>query len=316
METLNIIDVTIIEPRRKHPTIFENFDALSEGEAFIIHNDHDPKPLYYQLIGERGNIFKWEYLAEGPEIWQVKIAKNRADEKDPTIGELVTSDFRKAEVFKKYGLDFCCGGKKTLEQACKTKGLDVVQIEKELKEIETLPPMPSEDYNNWDIGFLTDYILNTHHKYVRKAIPVIFEYTQKVAKVHGQNHPEAVKIADLFLQITDELNRHMCKEEDVLFPYFKHLQVADDNGMKIEAASFGKVENPINMMEHEHDTVGKLFDEIKTLSDNYTPPSDACTTYKLSYAKLKEFEDDLHKHIHLENNILFQKAIELEAKLK
>lgn len=315
METINIIDVTIIEPRLKHPTIFENFDALLEGQAFIIHNDHDPKPLYYQLLGERGNIFNWEYLEEGPDHWKVKIAKLKPGEKDSTIGELVTNDYRKAEIFKKYGLDFCCGGKKTLLQACSSKRLDIVQIEKELKELDSTSSLPAEDYNSWDISFLADYILNTHHKYVKQALPVIYEYTQKVAKVHGDRHPEAIAIAEKFLIVVDELNRHMCKEEDILFPYIKHLSTADSNGMKIEPSPFGTVKNPINMMEHEHDIVGDLMEEIKELANNYTPPADACTTYKLSYAKLKEFEDDLHKHIHLENNILFPKAIKLENEL-
>lgn len=315
MEAINIIDVTVIEPRLKHPTIFQNFDALLEGQAFIIHNDHDPKPLYYQLLGERGNIFNWEYLEEGPEYWKVKIAKSIAGEKDSTIGELVANDYRKAEVFKKYGLDFCCGGKKTLHDACSSKGLDIVQIEKELQILDSISDLPSEDYSSWDLSFLADYILNTHHKYVKRAIPIIYEYVVKVSNVHGERHPEANVIAEKFLMITDELNRHMCKEEDVLFPYIKHLSIAADNGMKIESSPFGTLKNPINMMEHEHDVVGKLMDEIRILTNNYTPPADACTTYKLSYAKLKEFEDDLHKHIHLENNILFPKAIELEKEL-
>ncbi len=315
METLEILNVTLIEPRLKHPTIFEKFDALQAGDGFIIHNDHDPKPLYYQLLGERGNIFTWEYLEEGPEFWKVKIAKLQAGKKESTIGELVTGDFRKAEIFKKYGLDFCCGGKKTLTQACKSKGLDVVQIEKELKEVDTLVANPSQDYNSWDIGFLTDYILNTHHKYVKQSIPVIYEYTQKVAKVHGERHPEAIAIAEIFLTVSDELNRHMCKEEDILFPYIKHLATAQSNKMKIEPSPFGTVENPINLMEQEHDIVGRMLEEIKGLANNYTPPADACTTFRLSYAKLKEFEDDLHQHIHLENNILFPKAIKFEQEL-
>lgn len=314
METLTILDVTVIEPKLKHPTIFQKFDALAPGEAFVIHNDHDPKPLYYHLLGERGNIFTWEYKEEGPEHWKVKIAKLNLGEKEPTIGDLVTNDFRKAEVFKKYGLDFCCGGKKTLTKACKEKGLDVVQIEKELHEID-ITTNTTHDYNTWDIGFLAEYILNTHHKYVKQAIPVIYEYTQKVASVHGENHPEAVKIAEKFLIIADELNRHMRKEEEILFPYIKQLAEAKNNGMKIGPSPFGTVGNPINLMEQEHELVGELFHDISELSSNYTPPADACTTYKLSYAKLKEFEDDLHQHIHLENNILFPKAIELEKEL-
>lgn len=316
MTSIEILDVTIIEPRRKHPTIFEKFDSLGPGEEFIIHNDHDPKPLYYQLLGERGNVFKWEYLEEGPEWWKVKISKLNIGEKEPTIGELVKKDFRKAEVFKKYGLDFCCGGKKTLNKACEEKGLDVVQIERELKEIdETANKMPSQDFNNWEADFLADYIVNTHHKYVTQANTVIFEYTQKVSNVHGDRHPEVVEIAKIFMEIMNELNCHMMKEENVLFPYIKNLAIAKRQKMGVGAPGFGTVQNPINMMEHEHEAVGKLFEQIKELSNDYTPPSNACTTYRLSYAKLKEYQDDLHQHIHLENNILFPKAVELENEL-
>lgn len=168
---------------------------------------------------------------------------------------------------------------------------------------------------DWDIDFLTDHILSVHHKYVMEAIPVIFEYTQKVAKIHGENHPEVIIIAEKFLNLTDELNRHICKEEEILFPYIKHLAIANSYGMKIEPSPFGTVESPIKLMEQEHDIVGKIMEEIKKLSNNYIPPSDACSTYKLSYLKLKEFDDDLHEHVHLENNILFPKAIELEKQL-
>lgn len=315
MKTIEIINVTLIEPKLKHPTIFERFDSLLPGEGLVIHNDHDPKPLYYQLLGERGNIFKWDYIESGPEWWKVSIAKLDEGEKEPTIGELVKKDFRKAEVFKKYGLDFCCGGKKTLTAACKEKSLDVVQIEQELKSCDALQVNTSNDYDNWDIGFLADYIINQHHKYVKQAIPVLFEYTQKVARVHGERNPEAIVIAEKFLAIADELNRHMCKEEDILFPYIKHLSDASNNGMKIEPSPFGTVENPVNMMEHEHDIVGRMMEEVRGLSNNYNPPTNACTTFRLSYQKLKEFEDDLHQHIHLENNILFPKAISIEKEL-
>jgi len=315
MEPVKIIDVTIIEPKRKHPTIFENFDLLKSGEGFIIHNDHDPKPLYYQLLGERGNIFTWEYLEEGPEWWKVKIAKLNEGEKESTIGDLVTKDFRKAEIFKKYGLDFCCGGKKTLTEACKTKGLDVVQIEKELKEVDTIVANPSQDFNTWELGFLADYVANTHHNYIKKAIPVISEYTKKVAKVHGANHPEAIAIAKLFEKVADDLITHLGMEENILFPYMKKLAAANASKSKIQASPFGSVQNPIYVMEQEHELAGDIMEEIAELSNRYEPPYDACTTFRLSYAKLKEFEDDLHQHIHLENNILFPKAIEMEKQL-
>ncbi|MEO9052517.1 MAG: DUF542 domain-containing protein, partial [Ginsengibacter sp.] len=135
VEEGNILNVTALEPRQKHPTIFVRFDELKPGESLTIHNDHDPKPLYYQLLGERGNIFTWEYLEQGPNLWRIKISKNPEDQSEgaETLGEIVAKDFRTAEVFNKYGLDFCCGGKKTVREACAEKGLDVTKIEHELQ---------------------------------------------------------------------------------------------------------------------------------------------------------------------------------------
>ncbi len=315
METIEILDVTVIEPKFKHPTIFQKFDALIQGESFIIHNDHDPKPLYYQLLGERGNIFIWQYLEEGPDYWKVKISKLKAGEKEPSIGDLVAKDFRKAEIFKKFGIDFCCGGKKTLSKVCDEKGLDVVQIEKELKAIDEKQKLSSQDFNNWTPDFLVDYILNTHHKYIAEAIPILYEYTQKVAKVHGDRHPETIEIANGFLKVIEDLIPHMKKEEEILFPYIKKLVEVDKNATAFDLSCFGTVNNPIKMMELEHEAVGNEMEAINILTNGYTPPIDACTTYRVSFAKLKEFEDDLHQHIHLENNILFPKIIELEAQV-
>lgn len=315
MCSMNILDVTVLEPRLKHPTIFQKFDALEKGEELVIHNDHDPKPLYYQLLAERGNVFAWHYLEEGPEWWKVKIAKYKDGEKEASIGELVTKDFRKAEVFKKFGLDFCCGGKKTLSKACQEKGLDIVQIEKELQEVDQKSSAPSQDFNKWELDFLADYIVNTHHKYVIQSMPIIFEYTQKVSKVHGERRPEVIEIAELFIKIMDELNHHMMKEENVLFPYIKILVATKKSSENLKPSPFGTIKNPVNMMEMEHEQVGELLERIKELSDNFTPPENACNTHRVSFAKLKEFEEDLHQHIHLENNILFPKAIALEQEL-
>src|SRR5690606_20252059 len=145
--TIDILDVTVIEPRFKHPTIFNKFDSLEPGQSFVIHNDHDPKPLYYQLLGERGNIFQWEYLLSGPEYWEVKISKNSAD-KGPTVGDIAAKDYRKAEVFKKFGIDFCCGGKKTTKEACEEVGITEAELEAELLKVENSKKSPSQDYNN------------------------------------------------------------------------------------------------------------------------------------------------------------------------
>lgn len=313
--TENILNVTLLEPRLKHPTIFNHFDELLEGESLTIHNDHDPKPLYYQLLGERGNIFTWEYLEQGPEWWKVKISKRITGEEDETLGQIAAKDLSKARIFKKYGLDFCCGGKKTVKEACKEKGLDVTKIEQELQHTDRLPGFRPLPYNEWSLDFLADYIVNTHHSYVVKNLPDIRAYATKVMKVHGSRHPELVPVWKLVEQVYTEMMSHMVKEEKVLFPYIKELVAANNNIQPVQASQFGTVQNPINMMEMEHEVVGKCLAEIRELTNNYALPEDACASYSLLYRMLDEFEEDLHLHVHLENNILFPKALELEKNL-
>ncbi len=307
------LNVTLLPPPQKHPTIFRHFDELQPGEAFRILNDHDPKPLYYQLLGERGNIFNWEYLEKGPR-WVVQIGKNAGNAE--TLGEIATKDLRKAEIFKKYGLDFCCGGKKTVQQACAEKGIDVTRIEEELRNADKNPVTRPLPYNDWSIDFLADYVVNTHHSYVKQSLPELVGYATKVASVHGQQHPELIPIRDLVIEISDEMKDHMVKEEKILFPFVKQLAQAKANGTGLPSAIFGTIENPINMMEHEHDMVGKLLAEIRSLSDDYAIPSDACASYSLLYKMLPEFESDLFTHIHLENNIMFPKALKIEKELR
>lgn len=316
MQTIaeNILNVTLLEPRQKHPTIFVRFDELAEGESLTIHNDHDPKPLYYQLLGERGNIFVWEYLEQGPEWWKVRISKRVSGENDETLGQIAAKDLRKAEIFKKYGLDFCCGGKKTVKQACAEKGLDVTKIEQELQQADKNPTTRPLPYSDWSLDFLADYIVNTHHSYVRKSLPEIRGYAIKVAQVHGSSHPELPAVQQLVEEVARELTSHMLKEEKVLFPYIKDLVAANNTERPSQTAHFGTVQNPINMMELEHELVGKNLEEIRMLTNNYTLPDDACASYSLLFRMLEEFENDLHLHIHLENNILFPKALEIEKK--
>jgi regulator of cell morphogenesis and NO signaling len=309
----NILNVTLLEPRQKHPTIFARFDELEEGGSLTIHNDHDPKPLYYQLLGERGNIFNWEYLAQGPEWWKVRISKRVSGENEETLGQLAARDLRKAQIFKKYGLDFCCGGKKTVKQACAEKGLDVTKVEQELQQADKNPVTRPLPYDDWSLDFLADYIVNTHHSYVRKTLPDLVTYATKVARVHGDRHPELPAICQLVEEVNAELSAHLIKEEKVLFPYIKEL-VNKNTSQPAQAAPFGSIQNPVSMMESEHERAGKALGEIRTLSGDFSLPDDACASYSLLYRMLEEFESDLHIHIHLENNILFPKALAIEKK--
>ena len=307
-----LIDVTKIEPKLKHPTIFSTFDGLEANEAILLHNDHDPKPLYYQLLSEKGNCFTWLYEQSGPEIWEVEIRKHAKGLQPETLGDIVAKDIRKAEVFKKFGLDFCCGGKKTLQQACKEKGLDVLLVESELKKpVELKSSLPTLKYDTWTCTFLVDYIINVHHANVRENMPIILDLANKVADHHGSTNPELLLIRNKFTDIVNELNVHMKKEEHILFPYLKQQEHSRENGDQAPS-SFATVKSPISVMEQDHELVGTLFEDIKKLTNCFTLPANACNSYALLYKKLIEFGDDLHLHIHLENNILFPKAIELE----
>ncbi|WEK33918.1 MAG: iron-sulfur cluster repair di-iron protein [Candidatus Pseudobacter hemicellulosilyticus] len=315
METViapDILNVTLLEPKLKHPTIFARFDQLPDSATLIIHNDHDPKPLYYQLLGERGNIFAWEYLEQGPEWWKVAITKNLHAASTETLGQLAAKDLRKAQVFKKYGLDFCCGGKKTVREACAEKGLDATRIEQELKNTSVTLPGTELRYMDWSLDFLADFIINTHHAYVRTNLPDVRFYARKVAAVHGGRHPELGTIRQLVEEIAEELTAHLEKEEQQLFPRVKQLAAAVKANKCIMDAG---LQAAINDMETEHETVGGKLEVIRKLTDDYQLPPDACASYNLLYRLLAEFTDDLHIHIHLENNILFPKALDLEKEL-
>jgi regulator of cell morphogenesis and NO signaling len=221
------------------------------------------------------------------------------------IGEIVTQDFRAAEIFKNAGIDFCCGGNDSLEQTCKDKKLDISILEQKLSELESISPDTTHNFKEWNLDFLSDYIVNTHHKTVMKLLPQLIVYTQKIAEVHGSNHPELIEIEKLFSEINTELLQHLKKEEEVLFPAIKDLLKTNSTETKKIVIS------EIARMKGEHEFAGGAMDKINVLSDNYSLPADGCNTYRVTYKLLEEFEDDLHIHVHLENNILYPKALVL-----
>lgn len=296
-----ILDVTAIEPRLKHPTIFDHFDALEQGESFSILNDHDPRPLYYQLLGERGNFFQWEYLESGPEWWRVSIAKPAKESEEETVGEIAAADMRKAEVLKKLGIDFCCGGKTTLKEAASTIGLSEGELRTKLAAADKQGGIPVHlDFNSWDIAFLSDYIKNIHHGYVREFGPILEQLADKVALRHGNEHPELLRLAQHMHAFMRDLYEHLEKEENILFPLTKGLSSLT----KEEIAYI------VNELRKEHEDAGAELTAFKQLTKNYTLPANACNSYTYLYDSMKAFEQDLLQHIHLENNILFPKMID------
>jgi len=230
-----------------------------------------------------------------------------------TVGEVVAADFRAAAVFEQFGIDFCCSGRRTLEDACRAAAADPATV---VHALEALPPAlhTDDDVAQWPIPRLIDFIVSTHHTYVRSAMPTIMRHLTKLVEVHGSRHPELARVAAYFDQVVADLGQHMLKEEQVLFPYVRDLAESGDNCGRTQSP-FGTVANPIRMMEREHQEVGDALRIIRELTRAYTTPDDGCATYALGMAELLQFERDLHRHVHLENNVLFPAAMRIEQHL-
>ncbi|GAB4378647.1 MAG: iron-sulfur cluster repair di-iron protein [Salibacteraceae bacterium] len=230
-----------------------------------------------------------------------------------TIGEMVAENYRTAPVFKKYGIDFCCKGGRTIEEACAAKGIDPQPLLADLEKAVQEKDADEVGFSTWKLDRLTNYIEDTHHRFVEQATEQLKPFLDKVAKVHGPSHPYLIDLRDMFYETAGNLAQHMKKEELILFPFIKRMQLAKDTGEPMPQPPFGTVNNPISMMKAEHEEEGERFEAMSELTNGFNPPEHACNTWRVSYSLLKEFQDDLHRHIHLENNILFPKALETEA---
>ena len=230
---------------------------------------------------------------------------------DTTIGEIVAADYRTARVFEAHGIDFCCGGKVALAAVCEEKGIDPGVLLQEIETASSAQVDRSQNYTAWELPFLADYIVNTHHAYLKDNDGQIAAYARKIAAVHGANHPEVVEIAAIFSKIAIDMAAHLREEEEVFFPAVKRADAAGKTGNVLEAQDREVIEASLAKLGREHEAIGDAIHTIRHLSKGYLLPGDACTTFKVTYQKLKEFEDDLHKHVHLENNILFPKAAAL-----
>jgi regulator of cell morphogenesis and NO signaling len=229
-----------------------------------------------------------------------------------TVGACVAEDYRAASVFQKYGIDFCCKGGTTIAKACADRNIDPDQLQAELLQATEQKQSEAIQFSQWPADLLADYIEKKHHRYVVQSIPVIMQFLEKLCRVHGGRHPELFKVEEAFAASAADLQQHMKKEEQILFPFIRQMVQRRDQGLPPVQPPFGSVDNPVRMMMQEHDTEGERFRQIARWTDNYQAPVDGCTTYRVAYAMLQEFEADLHLHIHLENNILFPKALGME----
>lgn len=230
---------------------------------------------------------------------------------EKTIGGYVAEDYRSAAVFERYGIDFCCGGQVPLKTVCREKGLDPAALVNELEAIRSTPVPRSENYGAWELSFLADYIVNTHHGWLNENTGQLAAYARKIAEVHGSRHPEVIEIASIFEKIATDMEAHLGEEETILFPAVKRLEAARKSGSKPAEADRTTIRGSLEILHREHEVIGDAVHRIRHLAKDYAIPADACNTFAVTYRKLQEFEDDLHKHVHLENNILFPKAAQL-----
>ncbi len=228
-----------------------------------------------------------------------------------TIGEYVSEDYRVARVFEKYGIDFCCGGGVALSAACREKELEPATVTREIEEARKEPIDRGENYQAWTLSFLADYIVNTHHSWLNGNTGQIAAYARKIAEVHGERHPEAIEIATLFEKMATDMTGHLREEEDVLFPAIKRIDAAGKGRGIPETEDREAIKASLETLHRQHEEIGDSVHRIRHLSRDYAIPEDVCNTFALTYRRLREFEDDLHKHVHLENNILFPKAAQI-----
>jgi regulator of cell morphogenesis and NO signaling len=233
-----------------------------------------------------------------------------------TVRELAIEIPNATRAFEKLGIDYCCGGSRSLRDACTQAHVALEDVLSELEQgsaFKTAEKSDSQEIASGTLTQLVEYIVGTHHVYVKQELPRIQQLLKKVVAVHGAAHPELGRIQQVFQEMSAELTSHMMKEEHILFPYIAALENAVSNGRPQPRPAFGAVSNPVHMMEMEHDSAGAALKEICTLSSHHEPPEGACFSYRTLYTALKEFETDLHQHIHLENNILFPRAIAMES---
>ena len=245
--------------------------------------------------------------------------QSRTDEKinysGLSLAAIVSFNYKTAAIFEKFNLDFSYEGEKTIPEACREKGIDPGKIYFELENIDSYKVEIPVRVDEWELDFLVDYIINNHHKYGRNMIPVITTHTEKAAILYGKDNPEIIETAKIFSSVYKELKQHMMKEEEILFPYIKYLVKVKNGEVKYEKPYFGKIGNPINMLELEHQSAGEDMYSIRKLTNSYIPPKGASESYILCLKELKEFEEDHHKHVHLENHLLFPKSVLLEEQL-
>lgn len=238
-------------------------------------------------------------------------------DKNAFVSDIVKQDYRTAVVFKKYDIDFCCGGKWPLGTVCEMKGLNFTALKDELENsIRTIQLSNFTRFAEWDIDFLTEYIVNIHHQYLKDVLPVMGKHLNHFVEGHKKNHPELEKILKLFNSLVKDIFPHLQQEEEVLFPYIRQIAHAYDGKESYASLLVRTLRKPVEeVMKYEHETIPGVFRELRVVTNNYTPPENACVSHRVAFSMLKELDHDLMQHVFLESKILFPKAITMEQEL-
>lgn len=304
-----VLDVTIIEPRLKHPTIFKYFDNLAPGDYFIIHNDHDPKPVYYQLLGERGNIFTFEYLSKGPEDWFIQIQKNNQNPTAPDNNKETTpvseKEKKKAAFFAAKGQDYSC-------EAGNGEIKDTIASTKTTTDTDTnIQPLHDNiilQYDQWPLGFLCDFIEQTDHRYFREQAPQLDGLGENVRIKHQDNHPELASLKMYQDQLLATLLFHLTQEKSALFDSIKNIENTLQQNQEPDTLSLKQLYTGTTLKKQANETLSKLLGNIRSHTNQYHAPADSCDSYNYYFKRLEQFDLRLSRYLHLENTVLLSQT--------
>lgn len=292
-----VLDVTLIEPRLKHPTIFKYFDKLTPGDYFIIHNDHDPKPVYYQLLGQRGNNFTFEYLIKGPDDWFIQIQKTPVGNEGEKTKELSEKEQKKADFFAAKGQDYSCENSNDTNSKASAKG----------------PVNPLKDdiilqYDQWAPGFLCDFIEQTDHCYFRTLAPQLDGLGENIRHKHQGQHPELASIKAYQDQLLATLLFHLTQEKSALFNSVKQIEQTEQQGSEPDTISLKQLYAGSILKKQANETLADLLNHIRSHTNQYKAPQDACDSYIYYFKRLAQFDLRLSRYLHLENTVLLPKV--------
>lgn len=290
------IDVTKLPSANRHQAVIQAFEDLDIDQVLVLTADHDPKPLFYELRHKYQLGFSWEYAKEGPDVWTVLITRKQLLE-GRTVGDLVMEDLALGKVFESYGIDFCCHGNITLEEACRRQKLDISEILIAMKKKTGDNKLWQPHFEDWSVALLITYILENHHSWERRTMADIETLVVKVADHHGEAFPVLKNIKNIVDHLKSAIESHFVEEEQVLFP------------MILEGSKSAALLKELERMKVEHTEVGTMLADISLLTNNFQAPPEACSSFLLLYQKLSALKQDMLQHIHLENTLLVTKAV-------